>query len=130
MKDCVSLDIAKKLEEAGWKRDDRHWIWIVAFGKGSLQMAREWRDTLFDKRCFENLCETANFKEHFAAPTIGELLEALPDWSTIKKMERGEPLKQYLTYNNIELPGWNSTQDNPADALALLWMKLKKKGII
>lgn len=115
MKDCVSLEVAKKLKEAGWPqvttRKSFYWF-IYKSGEVLDYCGPTW--------AIEGLIA------HYLAPTIGELLEVLG-------------LVELKALNNGSYRVWNHKNDheheghvasNPADALAELWMALKEKGIV
>lgn len=118
MKDCVSLETAKRLKEAGWPQDKlrqlyedeyRFWWWAVHDGKKFALMDRPRSD--------DDLC--------FAAPTIGNLLGSLPDRTELKRIDNtGTEFTWFALHDDLsEATGARS--DSPADALAELWMKLK-----
>lgn len=117
MKDCVSLEIAKQLKGAGWKQDGSFVYRNSQFGWSEL------------------LAGTGGNEEWCAAPTIGELLEALPKGVDLHKERDDETRGEYSVGLDPYEQGDFSSADwhyaaNPADALALLWMELKKKGIV
>lgn len=124
MKDYVSLDIAKKLKEAGWKQitTTKSFYWLVyKDGRNSLEyLWPTWA--------------VADLKEYFYAPTSGELLEALP----VERENRRGLLAPLILERGTVVGGWFAcyhddigvSSDEPADALALLLLELVKKGIV
>lgn len=74
----VSLENAKKLMEAGFPQFDGIFQWKQSMMTAWLILRAEVRDEMFDPRCFDNLMETANLKQYFAAPTAEEILRRLP----------------------------------------------------
>lgn len=127
MKDCVSLEIAKKLKEAGWAQE------LCAHGTELFYVTTHAdKDAIWSREGIERWHGVV--KEQTAAPTIGELLEALP-------LERRNfhNLRAPLTLEReLVVGGWFAgyhddigiSSDTPADALAELWMALKEKGLI
>lgn len=58
------------------------------------------------------------------APTVSELLEVLPRRTTIEKNNG------FFVYGEAYSPACKVSGDNPAEALALLYIELKEKGVI
>lgn len=140
MTDCVSLEIAKKLKEAGWKQES-----LYLYGDGILTLKEEpphfkRYDGIRTPGC--SCCsatEREDVREWCAAPTIGSLLAALP---------KVHPSYAEFYLNLSPWCGWDAdyrcfepsgntgekghTDDinHPADALAELWMALKERGIV
>lgn len=114
----VSIEMARRLKEAGWKQESLH-VYI-----GGI---------VVDSVTFGGLkAEQVEGQEIGpSAPMFSELLETMPGdvtiskigmeyqawWSDPKEMFKGNP------GNNICQIG-----ESPADALALLWISLKKKN--
>lgn len=120
MKDCVSLDTAKKLKEAGWSQDLKVGDWYWAF----LPRSKRWELFVLGNDEDQPYCEYAK------AITIGELLEALPIELSLMKLKR-EFKVVWMPRGGSDIDTIvKSSDDNPADALALLWMALKEKGLV
>lgn len=127
-KDCVSLEVAKKLKEAGW-RINGFFVWKIgkATGVENLRISYEAGDNI----------EHFDF---FFAPTIGELLEALPNPRNITvanlKLYRcdDETWEAYFDdWSEGENVSWKNViakAPNAPDCLALLWLSLKEKNLI
>lgn len=128
MKDCVSLDIAKKLQEAGWKQDDGTYYHYYLRLDGQYST--------------ESVHHLVLNRYTIAAPTTGELLEALPTSITI--FGEGSDEWGLNLYPRIDKRWGCSYQregfeietrysqdaSTPADALALLWLALKEKNLL
>lgn len=109
MTDCVSLETARELKEAGWPQLGCYYYAVYESKKGGKVP-----EIVFDGPALTDF--------EFAAPTIGELLEALPWCGLVKEGGKG----YQATQGNFSISDWS---DNPADALALLWLELKKKNL-
>lgn len=127
MKDCVSLEVAKKLKEAGWVQDGTEYYYGQYSGDTVLWVLRHYTD---EKIWKDNSSSTV-----LCAPTVADLLEALSakalfgelnwnyhggTWGARFTMELGKHV--YL------MP--DERQKNPADALAIIWITLKEAGLI
>lgn len=138
MKDCVSLEIAKKLKEAGWPqaiyqpinrfshRNNTH-FYVPFSGDAEiwpLVRREDWKEALKDN----------SIDGFIAAPTIAELLGALPKELKAKMTRRlmlisdGNGWEARYQGNRIASP--SADAPNPADALAMLWMALKEKNLV
>ena len=123
----VSLATAKLLKEAGWPQSGQNaWMLPTDTSPTGEHEFVDYLDSQFwASDDFEEL-------EPFAAPDVSDLLEALP---------KGVQMTKGLAYGNyycqdyreresgaaLENEKW---QKNPAEALALLWLALKKEKII
>ena len=114
-KDCVSLEIAKKLQGAGWPQDgDKVSTWAYWYGiKEDLKLSLSAHLSL-------------GYGDTVAAPTIGELLEELPDGVSLW---RGSGSKTWHAQTEDESLGVRLIT-TPADALATLWLALKEKNLV
>lgn len=132
MKDTCSLDIAKKLKEAGWPQSQG----------GSADVCYVWTHQPEAPKAV-HLSGSDGIHDYdyepewwFNAPTIAELLEALPDEAEDEEGSEARLTvtktgKQYIaTYGDNEFALEAELNPNPADALALLWLALKEKKII
>ena len=79
-KHCVSLELAKQMKEAGWKKKTEFW-WI--FPSGS-------------HKGFELVNFRPLSSEHYPAPLATEILEELPLGIAIKKYNCGALAKMWL----------------------------------
>lgn len=147
-KDCVSLDVARKLKAAGWEQnDDDHYLMYAkrhyAPCKGK---SPETCQCTFDLICDQESCDYDGCCNHdrtsaLAAPTIGELLEALPkhyrnltesrfvmiwNWLQNKWHVGYQMMGEFTDY----FDGTEHLDVAPADALALLWLELKAKNLL
>lgn len=116
MTDCVSLEMAFRLKLAGWVQDDGGY-WIVDDIKQT--------STVKDSRLMRGEC----FSTCHRAPTIGELLEALPDRSSVAKAGSEDFNAWHYGYEEGKDEGIQHAS-NPADALAFLWIALKEKNLL
>lgn len=114
----VNLETAKKLKEAGWPQNvGGHWV--------------DWGDDMTPKfNPYPN--ERSNeFCTRYAAPDISELLGALP-FNSGKDVGLTlgiiEDEKVYIARYGIRQAPHVDTC--PAEALASLWLELKKKNLI
>lgn len=80
--DYPSLELCKRLTEAGFPETQMERI-QNSFFKDWLSMTYKARNEMFDPRCFENLCETSDFKRHYVCPSIAELLRELPPFINV-----------------------------------------------
>ena len=78
-----SLELCKKLTKIGFPKTQMERI-QNSFFKDWISMTDKARNELFDPRCFENLCSTADVKRHYVCPSVMEMLdvipENIPDW--------------------------------------------------
>jgi len=126
-KHCVSLELAKQMKEAGWKKKTEFW-WI--FPSGS-------------HKGFELVNFRPLSSEHYPAPLATEILEELPLGIAIKKYNCDALAKMWLylkKYNAVGGLGYEVIfpyKSNPeisggfcellfCDALAKMWLYLKK----
>lgn len=128
MYNTVSLEVAKKLKEAGWKKETIfHWAkdgeqdediaeWIIQYSED---------DSL---TCWES----------WNAPQIHEILEELPDqiedekwgWYGLNLYQYGGEYTAYYQSHEDPLKGTTHCGENPHDACALLWIWCKENKYI
>lgn len=124
---CVSLEIAKQLKEAGWKKETEFWWVDLTFSRG------EW--------LLRNSFEASRFKEQtkYPAPLATEILEELPciikikqflgsmdgHLETYKKEYKGK-IWYGVCYRSIK----HCTDFTLPNALAKMWIYLKKEGLL
>jgi hypothetical protein len=126
---CVSLELAKELKEAEWKKETELW-WEVSDTDCSLitkLKVRFWeKDYIYPGQPLHKW----NF---YSAPLATEILEELPSeyesWITII---RTKPSNGYrLLHRDIEVKiGLNLDGDNLPNALAKMWLYLKKEKLL
>ena len=114
-KKVPSLETCRKLREAGFPQSTERW-WQENLLKGWLLYPNETMHTNDDARS-NKIC---------SAPDVSELLEALPaewhgEYLFLFKQVDGKWDAAYSLERTIE-------SDNPAEALALLWLELNKKA--
>lgn len=119
----VSLETAKALKEAGLRQDDSS-FYFVNWGKVQAWQCRhkEYIDKFWDEVVDKGYAT-------IAAPTTDELLEELP-----KHMRLG------ITIGSKEYAVWDDSAsqftkgvyvgNNLAEAVAKMWLYLKKEGLI
>lgn len=117
----VSLELAKKLKKAGYPQNDSLWYWMNP--RGSKYWHLELNPT-------EELREASI--EIIAAPTVAELGEKLP-FGVVSEKQIGIPSLGWRV--TFEIP--TQTQlthseeaETEADARCLMWLYLKKEGLI
>ncbi len=120
MIDCVSLETARKLKAGGWPQRlllKKSWYYT----KNQYSLGPYF---LYINRIVQSA---------IAAPTIGDLLEVLSS-VTLSKLENSyqawwvdeKEMNKGNSGNNV----LRSDEANPANALAMLWLSLKEKGLI
>ena len=116
--------MAKKLKEAGWSQKIPS-QWYAKDKNWEIQSVLQRHSCRFHP--------TEGWHEHgcphlelIAAPTIGELLEELPDGVSLW---RGSGSKTWHAQTEDESLGVRLIT-TPADALAALWLALKEKNLV
>jgi len=101
-KHCVSLEIAKQLKEAGWKKETEFW-WVECS----------------DKSWAINNTFAQNYKNKYPSPLATEILEELTNDQISEYTEKADSILD-----------WDDTVNvfRSANALAKMWLCLKKKG--
>jgi len=126
-KHCVSLEIAKQLKEAGFKKETEFW-WVMP---NFLDTNKEFRIALKDNAVYQALNFGGLLKEQiiafYPAPLATEILEELPvGYYATRLLDKDD--KFYKCINSDFTKDFNG--DNLADALAKMWLYLKKEKII
>ena len=125
MQKNVSLELAKKLKEAGLMKDTGHTgMWYVEKEDGSTILCHSYIIVR------ENTYKKGSLKRKYYAWDIPELLEELPKRTNITKGEDGET---YFVYILSDLGSDNEIvfkDKNLSDALAKLWLELKNNNLI
>lgn len=112
----VSLELSRKLKEAGYPQEAEKWWWEDNFG-----LEKNKSRTLQDKKPHN----PKNGWVYFASPTADEILEQLPQNTYCKKF--------FINANT-----WWECRKNKrffqekslADAAAKMWLYLKKEGLL
>ncbi len=136
----VSLELSKRLKEAGYPQKDSWWSWM------KYKPFQIKRDKLKDEdqyflggEFFKGIRE-----DYFASPTADEILDQLPQhiegkgWVRIWTGTSGESGRGYhLGYSKIlSEGGWVTiesqadSEDTLADAAAKMWLYLKENELI
>ena len=122
---CVSLEIAKEMEKAGWKKETE------------FSYVKNCNDVIMMITSFElSQWDGSEIKENYSAPLSDEILEELPDIAReyefyIFKDDRGY-IVGYGDDNNVlseddEIPFINKALPN---AFAKMWLYLRKEKLI
>lgn len=147
---CVFLDTAKKLNKAGWKSDtERWWVELLVENVRSEECyTRNLGWELYPGKGMEKWMFMAQinpmplgwkFGEQIHAPDVQELLEQLPTGVELYKERDDETKGKYGAVldprdaEEIEKERYSSNafyDVNPAEALALLWLDLKERGLL
>jgi hypothetical protein len=102
MTKTISLETAKRLKEAGWAQEGAtRQVYSASHGR------------IYPK----------DKNDLFASPSCDELLDALPACLLVKETGLGYSVKYA---NGIWIKGFRE----PAEALAALWLQLRKQGTI
>jgi len=109
----TSLELSKQLKEVGWKKETEFW-YLPCFN-GELE---EWH--LVPKK---EICGCGGCKRAVPAPISDELLEELPKFVAITKLNDN-------SYSVILLGTDIDFRSNLPNALAKMWLYLKKEGLI
>ncbi len=125
----VSLDIAKKLKEAGWEKETEKVWYYDTYGRDSvdgwnlLELQENWLEEFHEK----------GGKGLFPAPTAGELLRELPAFVEEPKfaqlsllLEEGDWIASYQTIEVENEDLFDVAADTPEVALGKLWIAIKK----
>lgn len=133
MTKTVSLETARLLKEAGWETKTKdYWYCQVGGVVVDTECRGEWE-------LRENANLNIGFGEYVPAPDVSELLEALPEgWEYPIRIQDTNVGKRRVTVGMRELKGsvavgdWkaNARGDTPAEALALLWLELRKQKLL
>jgi len=124
----VSLEMAKKLKEAGWKKNTE-FLWKRHSLSGNFTDPREYEYKIMHLEGF-SISKNDNI---YPAPLATEILEELLCYTKIIIESKGDfgILYQvsYATGPNIEQIHYE-TESILSDALAKMWLFLKKEGLI
>lgn len=147
----ITLEIAKQLKEAGWSKKTKNYYWsknnycyrhdrgegcVLCDDTGLLFI--EWIKT--DKFLSDDY--TTKYIKAYPCPTLEELLEEMPykinyeggDGNTDAFMSLGKHRNnlysvEYTQPNGI-IEYYTKIYSDPAEAVALLWLKLKQEGLV
>lgn len=81
------------------------------------------RNELFDPRCFENLCSTADVKRHYVCPSVMEMLYEMPNRVEIKHWW----IEWYVTLADSE---WGFFDESLPDAIAEMYIWLHENNYL
>jgi hypothetical protein len=131
---CISLQTAKLLREAGWPQEGDYY-WVEKFPMFLEADSLVAVDVLNERLLHSVLSKEAkDLIKTFAAPDVSNLLEAMPLMEfrlyVLEVPESQGGGKDYLAYPVGEHEQITGRSRNPSDALALLWLSLRKQGII
>lgn len=126
----VSLGLSKELKEAGYPQEGEFW-WYRYKPSGIKFTLLRYSHESFEYARSVN----SPYVEYFAAPLASELMERLPDeFFPTKHLEQGgwaimancEPSNTpYLIYKDCLI-----RSEKLCDALALMWLYLRREGVI
>jgi hypothetical protein len=137
----VSIDMAKKLKEAGWDQNECLWRWVEFHGgvaKGHSDYESNTRWELREKG------SDYNFDPRYAAPTAEEILRRLPeslmlqtrgdriggnDSETAFDLEMGKNKYGYFVRYEKEAAE-EFYADTLANAAAQMWIYLKEHSLL
>lgn len=120
----VSLEIAKRLKDAGFPQDGCNASWCKSYGPPyNTNPKGEWN---LQDDCEEN---EANSSEVYAAPCVGRLGDELPDSVNNSRLNFSKYNGKFICeIVYIMYPGiYNESE---ADARALMWLELKEGGLL
>lgn len=125
-KHCVSLEIAKKLKEAGWKKETFFILGKVEYGKP--------KKSYFELISRDNDEQRPIITEEYPAPLATEILEELP--YTFEKYElliKPINFNQWGIYytdddNKLKPCLYGTSELTLPNALAKMWLYLTSKG--
>jgi hypothetical protein len=128
----VSLELAKKLKEAGYKQKGLWW-WYEHKQRGKDDDFSEC--LVLDNEPDYTMHPREDWNK-YVAPTVAELGERLPEAVEINNYIcslminpcKGGWAVYYSSYNGKE--GYSITADTEADARAKMWLYLKKEGLL
>jgi hypothetical protein len=145
-KQVVSLELAKQLKEAGYPQNDSLWVWAICdeiMGGPMYRREKRQDEFLLLRRELDN-CRTTQelLVAEYAAPTVAELGEALPDalQAKITKTEYELYIQKrpnywyviYVFYSGCikDTTLHYTTAPTEADARAKMWLYLKKEKLL
>lgn len=121
----TSLELSRKLHEAGL-RLETELVWghkVMNFGK---KKGFEGFESILTKQQAIRIIKFSSDQITIPAPTESELWEVMPKGTTLEKAPY--VITQYIARNPSVNPFEKA--DNPAEALGLLALSLREKGII
>jgi len=144
-KHCVSLEIAKQLKEAGWKKETEFW-WEKIFVIETAKLYPQ--EKVLSIRLVKGkpiISEEDDGVLFYPAPLATEILEELPEEFEYKehtyRLQIGKNDKWYAVWydstDKIEInSAWSKltfneeNEDTLPNALAKMWLYLKKERLI
>jgi len=121
-KQVCNKELSMRLRELGVPQKSI-WEWKHVMGKSYLRMTRDVRNELWDRKCFEHLCEPAVCYETYSAFTVSELGEMLKDY------DYGFPMWVESCWH-IDIDDCFMTAETEADARAKLLVHLLENQLI
>ena len=120
-KHCVSLEIAKELKEAGWNKKTEFSYCDTADKRFNENAERYW---LYPKETVSARKYNSKGKDiQYPAPLATEILEELPKFMTITKLDDNNYSVLFLG-TDIQF-----MDINLCNALAKMWLYLKKENL-
>ena len=128
IKHCVSLELAKELKEAGWKKE--------------TEFYHDWKNDRIISKIKD--IDIGWYKDCYSAPLATEILEELPKFIDedeeynlhIEKVVNNDFIIRYEDGNAMTYSGRNGEEDyyscgkSLSDALAKMWLYLKKENLL
>ncbi len=125
----VSLDLAKKMKELGYKQEGLWWWQVLPDNSVSLltneQAELNKVNVKYAKECYTNEYEKlyGYETEFYVTPTVAELREALP--SGYYSIREGDIWECWLRNGKQKVEA-----DTEANARGKMWIYLKEKGFL
>ena len=129
----TSLEISKQLKEADWKKETE-FVW------GLSQINDEDKNPKWEIFVNEEESFDLGLRSFYPAPLATEILEELPDLIRVKKLHYIFTLYKRNKYLDIiyqgigedsgSVPNKTITDKSLLNALAKMWIYLKKEGLI
>lgn len=106
----ISLDQARRLNELGFKRDSYYrymYYWYTCppywWFENRKDTALEWRYLICESSYVNSICD---WTDDFAAYTVSELMDILPDWIDWYRITIVKDLPRYIVSYSMELEWW------------------------
>ena len=135
-KQVVSLDLCKKLKEAGYPQDDSYYAWIRPLEPYRTLMKVEHELRGYNDMTWGSMPQRELSEYWVSAPTVSELGEKLPSELNTDKQEGLEIHRsrcEWIVAYRIQGSTWRISKcdDNSlADAMAEMWLYLKDKELL
>jgi hypothetical protein len=122
-KHCVSLELAKQLDKAGWKKETE-FVWAIGReDKKAYLIEIPSGDTMLElEKPTKGKHYIQEISKLYPAPLATEILEELPDYTTIYRIGKGNKCWHCLTEkDDLKLA------DTLLNVLAKMWLYLRKE---